>query len=85
MSGTLQLEINTSSKCLSFSSGVLDRNGELSVDSPHQFCSDIDLVEHVYLAISLLSAISCMLVFLTYVTLPRLRHGGHSTVVFIYR
>lgn len=49
------------------------------------FCDDFENVQYVYLAFSLLSGFSCLLVFLTYLVLPRLRHGGHSSIVFIYR
>ena len=49
------------------------------------FCDDFENVQYVYLAFSLLSGLSCLLVFLTYLVLPRLRHGGHSSIVFIYR
>lgn len=49
------------------------------------FCSDFSIVQRLYLAFSVLSALSCLLVFLTYILLPRLRHGGYSSRVFIYR
>ena len=49
------------------------------------FCGDFKDVQYVYLSFSVLSALSCLLVFLTYGLLPRLRHGGYSSRVFIYR
>ena len=66
-------------------SGIL-RNFSFSEykDCP-QFCSDFENVRHVYLSFSVLSSLGCLLVFLTYALLPRLRHGGYSSRVFIYR
>ena len=49
------------------------------------FCGNFKDVQYVYLSFSVLSALSCLLVFLTYGLLPRLRHGGYSSRVFIYR
>ena len=69
--------------CLAFKRDVV-RNLTLCDDCP-QFCDDFASVQHVYLAFSVLSSLSCFLVFLTYGLLPRLRHGGHSSIVFIYR
>lgn len=69
--------------CVPFKYNVL-QNASLYEDCP-QFCNDFETVEHVYLAFSLLSGLSCLIVFLTYLVLPRLRHGGHSSIVFIYR
>ena len=53
--------------------------------STSRFCKRFESVPYVYLAFSLLSGASCLLVFTTYALLPRLRHGGYSSRVFIYR
>ena len=57
---------------------------DLNSSAP-QFCSDFERVPYVFLSFSALSAASCLLVFTTYSLLPRLRHGGYSSRVFIYR
>ena len=49
------------------------------------FSKRFESVPYVYLTFSLLSGASCLLVFTTYALLPRLRHGGYSSRVFIYR
>ena len=50
-----------------------------------QFCSDFEKIPIVYSAFSAVSFVSCLVVFATYALLPRLRHGGYSSRVFIYR
>lgn len=51
-----------------------------------QFCSTFDAVlPYTYLGVSVVSAICCMLVFLTYLCMPRLRQTGYSSKVFLNR
>ena len=74
---------NETATCRSLGEGALRNISEYG-ECP-QFCSEFRFVQDVYLSFSLLSGLSCLLVFLTYSLLPRLRHGGYSSLVFIYR
>lgn len=51
-----------------------------------QFCEDFpSKIPYVYLGFSVLSAVCCILVFLTYFCMPRLRQSGYSSKVFLNR
>ena len=51
-----------------------------------QFCEDFQrLLPRVYAAISCVSLICCLGVFVTYFSFPRLRQSGYSSKVFLYR
>lgn len=65
-------------------SGLPSCENNSGFSGPH-FCSDFKKVPYVFLSFSVLSGASCLLVFTTYALLPRLRHGGYSSRVFIYR
>lgn len=55
-----------------------------AVPSPEtQFCTDFSAIPNVFLGISCLSAVCCLIVFATYHLFPRL--GGYSSKIFIYR
>ena len=51
-----------------------------------QFCDKFGTVlPYVYFSVSLLSALCCLGVFVTYFSFPRLRRSGYSSKVFLYR
>ena len=51
-----------------------------------QFCDKFEaILPPIYLSVSLLSAICCLGVFVTYFTFPRLQRSGYSSKVFLYR
>ncbi len=50
-----------------------------------QFCKEFTSLPFIYLGVSVVSALCCSLVFLTYLCLPRLRQTGYSSKVFLNR
>ena len=51
-----------------------------------QFCTTFgDVLPYTYLGISVVSAVCCLLVFLTYFCMPRLRQTGYSSKIFLNR
>ena len=50
-----------------------------------QFCREFSALPYIYQGVSVVSAVCCCLVFLTYWCLPRLRQTGYSSKVFLNR
>ena len=51
-----------------------------------QFCDDFKrILPYIYMAFSCFSALCCVVVFITYFGLPRLRRTGYSSKVFLNR
>lgn len=62
------------------------KNCSREVDYCTQFCHSFrDVLPFTYLGISLVSAVCCVLVFFTYLCMPRLRQTGYSSKVFLNR
>ena len=60
-------------------------NSTWGADNCSQFCNKFRHLPQLYLGVSVLSALCCLLVFLTYLCLPRLRQTGYSSKVFLNR
>ena len=59
---------------------------EAGSGSCKQFCEDFKVVlPFTYMSFSILSAVCCLLVFTTYLCMPRLRKTGVSSKVFLNR
>lgn len=65
---------------------LLDICSDHSRANCSRFCASFrNSVPYVYLSFSVLSAVCCFGVFGTYTLIPRLRRGGYSSRVFVYR
>lgn len=84
-------EMELGGECEDFPDCVWNYSAAMNLEkccgnSSRQFCKEFrDIIPYTYMGFSILSSTCCMLVFITYLSMSRLRQTGYSSKIFLNR
>ena len=90
LESTLLMEEGGEGSCDSFPDCVWNYTAAMDLannnTTSRQFCKQFkDILPYTYMGFSILSSTCCILVFVTYISMSRLRQTGYSSKIFLNR